>query len=176
LFRLMSKVFPTTAIRPAIRFAAKHAVASAVVTAGIVTLTAVSYIALLAWAALTGGGLGGPLALPFLVLFAFVAAIAAAALILFPATALAEWICARREMGVGWQIPVSVACMAACVVAAAGVMSALRGTSLHGTASAAGILFVVLLVPLGVYWWSMQSTDWLLRHGERWWRHFRAAV
>jgi hypothetical protein len=134
------------------------------------------YIALLAWAALTGGGLGGPLALPFLVLFALVASIATAALILFPATALAEWICARREMALGWQIPIAVACMAACVAAATMAMFLLRGTSLQSAAAAAGMLFVVLLIPLGVYWWSMQSTDWLLRHGERWWQHFRAAA
>jgi hypothetical protein len=69
------------------RFAVKHAVAGAVVVGGVVALTAASYFALLAWAVLMGEPLGGPLAFPFLVLFALVASIVSAVMILLPTTA-----------------------------------------------------------------------------------------
>jgi hypothetical protein len=67
-----------------LRFAAKHAVAGMIVVAGIVAFTAATYFALLLWAMLTGQELGGPLALPFMVLFAFVAGVVSVAVILLP--------------------------------------------------------------------------------------------
>jgi hypothetical protein len=91
----------------AIRFAAKHAVAAAVVISGIVVFSAASYFALLAWAVLAGEPLGGPLAFPFMVLFAVVAGAVSVGAALLPVTAVTEWICLRRRMRLPWQITIA---------------------------------------------------------------------
>ena len=145
------------------RFAIKHAVATGVVIAGIVGVTAASYFALLAWAVLAGEPLGGPLAFPFLVLFALVASVVAAGLILFPATALTEWICVKNKFRLALQIPIATAFVAGYLLLAAVIAAVVRDVSLASAATAAGVVFLLLLVPLGVYWWAMQSADWLLR-------------
>jgi hypothetical protein len=82
----------------AIRLVTKHAVAGAVVVTGMTVLTVTSYLALLIGVALTGGAPGGPLALPFLVVSAIGAGIAAVGLILLPTTLLTEWMCVRPPM------------------------------------------------------------------------------
>jgi hypothetical protein len=153
----------------AIRFAAKHAVAAAVVVGGITILTATSYFALLIWAALTGQPLGGPLAFPFLVLFALAASVVCVAVILLPTTALTEWMCLKRDLRVAIQIPLSVACLGAYVLVGALLMALLSEGSLAIATKNAAIVFVMLLVPLGAYWWSMQSTDWILGWALAWW-------
>jgi hypothetical protein len=151
------------------RFAAKHAVASAFLVAGIVTLTASVYVALLMWAAVTGGGLGGPLTLPFLLLFAFVGSVVSAAFILMPTTAFTEWVCKKRHLPLALQIPVSIACLAASLLAGAPLIAMIRNASVSFALTRAGIVFLLLLIPLGVYWWSMQSADWVLRRLGQWW-------
>lgn len=151
----------------AMRFAVKHAVATGVVVGGIVAFTAASYFALLAWAVLVGEPLGGPLAFPFMVLFALVASVVSVGLILLPATAVAERISVRRQLRVAFQIPIATALAGVFLLFAALVISVLRGVSWGSAAAAAGVMFALLLVPLGVYWWSMQSADWLLRAATR---------
>lgn len=145
------------------RFALKHAIAASVVIAGIVAVTVASYFALLAWAVLMGQPLGGPLALPGMVLFALIAGIVAVGLVLLPATALAERITERKQVRAVFQIPIATALAGSFVVLTTSVITVARGTPWASAALAAGVIFAILLVPLGVYWWSMQSVDWLLR-------------
>ena len=159
----------------AVRFAVKHAVATGVVVGGVVAFTAASYFALLAWAVLAGESLGGPLAFPFMVLFALIASLVSVGFILLPATAVAEWIAARKRLRVASQIPIAIALAVVFIVAAALVISVLREMSWGSAAAAAGWMFALLLVPLGVYWWSMQSADWLLRAATGWLRRVRAS-
>jgi hypothetical protein len=160
----------------AMRFAVKHAVATAVVVGGIVAFTAASYFALLAWAVLVGDPLGGPLAFPFMVLFALFASVVSVGLILLPATALAEWVAVKKQLRMAFQIPIATALAGVQLLFAALVISVLGGMPWSSAAAAAGVIFALLLVPLGVYWWSMQSADWLLRAATRWWRPGKASA
>ena len=151
------------------RFVTKHAVAGAVVVTGITAFTATCYVALLIWAALTGGAPGGPLALPFLIVLALVASIAAVGLILLPTTMLTESMCVKRRLRIALQIPLSVACLSAYVFSGALAITLIRRTSVAAASTTAGIVIVVLLIPLGAYWWSMQATDWILGWAVAWW-------
>lgn len=160
----------------AMRFAVKHAVAAGVVVANIMTFSATSYFALLAWSVLVGAPLGGPLAFPFMVLLAVVASVASVGGALFPVTALTEWICLRHQIRVPWQIPIATTAMGAWLLMLAVIAAAVRGTPIESTAVPAGIAFLVLLVPLGMYWWSMQSADWILSVSTRWWSPRRGSA
>jgi hypothetical protein len=152
----------------AARFAVKHAVASAVVIAGIVAFTAASFLALFAWAVAAGEPLGGPMAFPFMVLLALAASAVVVAILLLT-TALAEWICARCRWGLFAQIPAGTAILGIALLPAAFLL-------FDASLLAAAGMWALLLPALGVYWWSMQSVDWLLRlcsrllHAcSRWW-------
>lgn len=153
----------------AMRFAVKHAVASGVVVTAVVVFAAASYFALLAWAMLVGEPLGGPLAFPFLVLFAMVASVASVGAVLLPVTALTDWICFGRHVRLLWQIPRATALMGLWLLMVAVIAAVVRGAAVGSTAVFAGIVFLVLLIPLGMYWWSVQSTDWILAIAMRWW-------
>jgi hypothetical protein len=152
------------------RFAIKHAVASAVVISVTMALTAASYIALFVWAVVAGEPLGGPLAFPFMVLSALLASVLAAVFVLLPTTVLTEWICRKRGFRVVLQIPIATVCMGIYVFTASLLVALLRGAAPSSAALAAAIVFGLLLVPLGAYWWSMQSADWLSRQLTRWWQ------
>ena len=78
-----------------LREAVSHSLAAAVVITLSVAFVTVAYLGLLAWAVLAGHPLGGPLALPFLMVAALVASVLAVLLDLFPATALAHYLCRR---------------------------------------------------------------------------------
>lgn len=149
-------------MRGAARFALKHAVAAGVVVGGVTALSAASYFALLLLAVVADEGIGGPLAFPFMVLSGMAASVLAVGLVLMPTTALAEWITFRRRLHVVWQIPIAVALTGAAVLSTAAAVSVMRGVAPGTTAGAATVGFVSLLVPLGAYWWSMQSADWLI--------------
>ena len=157
----------------AVQFAVKHAVAAAVVISGIIAFTSLSYFALLVWAAIVGGGLGGPLAFPFMVLFALIGSVASVLFVLLPATALTEWICVKRRAHLLVQIPIATVLMAVCVLSAALVAATALESSVHRAASVAAAVFGALLVPLGVYWWSLQSAEWLIHSATRLLAHMR---
>ena len=128
-------------------FCARHFLALLlVVLAGCLRWT-VTYFALLLWAAFAGGGLGGPLAYPAGLLFFLVAGTAAGLALLFPATAMAEWLARWVGLPVLVQIPLSVTFLALLCLAA---------VSIHLSLSF-GVLFLSLLLPLGLYWWVAQS-------------------
>jgi len=147
----------------AVQFAVKHAVAAAVVISGIIALTSVSYFALLVWAA----------AFPFMVLFALFGSVASVLFVLLPATALTEWICVKRRAHLLVQIPIATVLMAVCVLSAALVAATALESSVHRAASVAAAVFGALLVPLGVYWWSLQSAEWLIHSATRLLAHMR---
>jgi hypothetical protein len=154
-----------------VRFAFRHAAAAALVVSGIVAFTAASYFALLTWAVLAGEPIGGPLAFPFMVLFALVASVGCVVLALFPTTIATEWICRTYRLSLVLQIPIASTLLVALVFGVALGVAITRGTSLGAAAWSAAIGSALLLVPLGAYWWALQSTD-LLMHlaatGVRW--------
>lgn len=124
------------------------------------------YFALLAFAIVMNEGLGGPLALPGMMLFALIAGVVVAAVFAL-VTALAEWICNRRALSIWHQIPVSTGILVVVVLAGGLLFWQLGGRSGSNTALVWSIGFVLLLLPLAAYWWTLQSADWLLNAGAR---------
>lgn len=56
------------------------------------------------------------------------------------------------------------------------IVGGLHGASVNSTAIASGVALVLLLVPLGAYWWSVRLTDWVLNLAAWVWttmRHLR---
>lgn len=145
----------------ATRFAVKHAVATAVVVGGVVLFAGASYFALLLWAVFVGEPLGGPLAFPFMVLAAFVGSALAVAFIL-PTTAMAEWIRRWWRLHLAAEIPLASALLLIAVLSTAMANGAIQATSMVSAGRTAAVVWALLLIPLGVYWWSLQGTDWLL--------------
>lgn len=144
-------------------FCARHILALVVTVAVPCVLWTVTYFALLLWAVFTGGGIGGPLAYPAGLLFFFIAAIVASLLLLFPATALAEWFTKRRGLPILVQIPISVGILALlCMLLVAVAASVGAPPSFQGVSVGFGVLFIAHLLPLGLYWWTAQSGPLLL--------------
>ena len=144
------------------RFVLKHAVAAAVVTAGTGLFAGTSWMLSFLWATMTNSG-GDP-ALPFLstVMGGLASGAAVSVMVLLPATALAEVMTARARLRFWWQVP-----LAAAAVLGIGAVAAAAGTASHlapGTVAVQAIAVTIRrLAALVVYWWSLQSTDWLLR-------------
>lgn len=151
--------------------AVAHAVSAAVVIGGILTVSAVGYFGLLAWAFLSGQPLGGPLALPFVLLGAIVLSGLSVSVVLLPSTLLAELLARACRWPTLAEIPVSTALsVAICTTtgAFAGFFLATVGQGLRF-----GFVWAIaLLVPLGAYWWCLQATGALLGLGDRTGRWF----
>lgn len=141
-------------------FFARHLIASIVSIAIPTILVVVAYFVLLAIAIITGSGLGGLLALPFWTLFAFLVATAYTSLLLFPSVLIAEII--SRRFG-KWhhlaQIPISTFVLAAIIV--------MLNLTIHFAPHYAETvalqwadypvhIFLLLTIPLGLYWWTMK--------------------
>lgn len=152
----------------AIRQAVSHGVATGVVVTLSVVFAVVGYAGLLAWAVLAGQPLGGALALPFMMVAALVASTLAILAGLLPATVLAHYICRRR---LRWpllaEIPVSTVLTAGAAVGAAVVVGRLVGVPAATSVWQGVILALILLVPLGVYWWVLQLSSWGIEQGQR---------
>jgi hypothetical protein len=148
------------------RFVLKHTAAAAIVIAG-TTLFAVVSSLLLFLRAVAGGGDSLPVEFPVLVLGGAAAATVSVAAVLMPATILAERASQRLGLRIWWQIPISAAIALGLALTGgllyAGVANQPVSASLAIAAAAGG----ALLVPLGVYWWALQSADWVLRKGGR---------
>ncbi len=139
-------------------FLVRHFLASCVVVVSACILWTVLYFALLLWAVVSGGGIGGPLAYPVGLLLVFVLAAIVTALLLWPSAALAEWIGRRSRLGILAQIPLSVAVLAVLSFTAAFIAHAFNHPYFAGRFLSAGaVVFIVHLVPLGIYWWAAQS-------------------
>jgi len=143
-------------------FCARHLLALSVTIAAACVVWTVAYFALLLWTMLTNGGMGAPLAYPAGLLFFFVATTAASLILLFPSTALAEWFARRRGFPILAQIPFSLVALALLCLVVVSVASAVGSPpTLHGVSVGFGVLFLALLVPLGLYWWAVQSVPLL---------------
>jgi hypothetical protein len=144
-------------------FCVRHLLALLVTVALPCVLWTVVYFALLLWAVLTGGGVGGPLAYPVGLLFLFASATISSLVLLFPSTALAAWFSRRCALPVLAQIPISVTVLAVlCFTAVAVAGAAGRQPFCRDLSVSFGILFAVHLLPLGLYWWIAQSVPLLL--------------
>lgn len=151
----------------ATRFVLKHLAASAVVVTGSGALSAASWLVTYVWTAMTNSGSEPAVTFASAVTGAFGAGIISAALVFLPATTLAEMIAARSRLGLWRQLQV-----AALTVVGIGIGSALLAVLTTQSASAPALRLGItttawLLGGVVVYWWVLQSTDWLLRAGVR---------
>ena len=158
--------------RGAMQYGMRHAVAASVVFGCVTAFTVVSYFGLLAWSVVAGTPLGGPLALAFMLLLAILVSVAAVLGVLLPVTTLTDLLCERILC---WhrlaQIPVATVILVTwttCLFVLGGLIAQ------KPTPTAAGLgvcASAILLAPLGVYWWSLQTTGWILNLGARLWQY-----
>lgn len=140
-----------------VRYGAKHLLAIAVSVAAFTLFCTGLYLLMLLLALVTGSGLGSP-ALPVLVpLGSLMLSVLYSVLILLPVTMLTEWIC-RIRMGWPWwyQIPISFVGMIFALFAVQLVIALASGNPVGGAVGLTALLTVLLAVPLGLYWWSLQ--------------------
>lgn len=120
------------------------------------------YALLFLWAVVMNQGLGGPLAYPFGLLFVVAFMGAVGLVLLFPSTALAEQVARRHGFPILAQIPISVGILALLCLGAAGIVLVTASQpKLAETSGGVGLLFLALLLPLGLYWWTAQSVPLL---------------
>jgi hypothetical protein len=157
------------------RQAFEHALASVVVVGCAVGASIICYLGLLSWAVITGAPIGGPLALPLMMLLALLGSLASICLVLMPITALGHWLCtSARPRPVIVQIPMTTGLLIIELLIIA-LVSGLIGD--YGMSTSLGLGFgaaLILLVPLGAYWWTLQITDWLISMISTCWIRFRA--
>jgi hypothetical protein len=139
-----------------------------VVVGASVAFAVVGYVGVLAWAVVADLPLGGPLALPFLLLLALLTSTAAILVGLLPATLIAHFLC-RRVLG--WpivaEIPISTLLTLGITIAISTVVGSYGGVPPATSVAQGGILGLFLLVPLGVYWWVLRVSDWGIQQGQR---------
>lgn len=156
-------------------FTLRHAVASTVVIGGSLVFSVVGYFGVLSWAVLAGAPIREPLALPlFLVLVLLTSALLVPAL--FLATASTELLAARL-LGWPWpaQVPLSTAFLALVCLAASFALQGRGGeSSALSPWSEAALATAFLLVPLGAYFWTLRSTDWVFGGAASLLRRMRA--
>jgi hypothetical protein len=156
-----------------VRFATKHAVAAIVVTAGIVGFTSAGYFVLWLSSFLSSEDTGGPFALPFFMVVALLGSLASVLFVLFPSTAVTEWICRKGQYRTFTQIPVAVILMVGVVAGLSVLIAVELGVPASGLLQADTLACGVLLIPLCAYWWSIQSTERLVSIGTRYAHRFR---
>jgi hypothetical protein len=128
-----------------------------------VIILLVAYFALFVIAVFTNSGLGSPIALPLWAIFVIVVSILYTAVLLFPSTFIAEII--TRSFG-KWQhiaqIPLSTLVLLILVYALSVVVRLLPNylelNFLHW-ANYPFFAFLVLSIPLGIYWWTMKAVQ-----------------
>lgn len=135
-----------------------HATAALALALGAAALMGGLYFALFALAIVIGGDLGGPLALPGMVLIGFVAAAVAALAVYLPATLIAHAL--RRATGWPWiaEIPVATLAAAAICLGGGAAIGWANDRLLDGLFGGSVVL-VLSFVPLGIYWWTVQGLD-----------------
>lgn len=146
-------------------FIGRHLLASLISVALPVVLVIITYLILFVVAVFTNSGLGSPVALPLWAIFTFVGSIVYTVILLFPAVALAETI--SQPLG-KWQhiaqIPLSTLFLALLVgglVALIGIVNQSH-LSLNQWLNCSFVAFLVLAIPLGIYWWTMKFTQTIL--------------
>ena len=135
-------------------FCARHSVALLVTVGVECGLWTITYFALLLWAMCAGGGLGSPATYPLGLFSIIVAGTLDCAALLLPSTALAEWY--QRRCGYGTLALLCVALTCLSFLACGWVFSARLATA------TSAVLFLLHLLPLGLYWWVVQCGPLLL--------------
>lgn len=155
------------------KFWLRHFVASIVSITFLPILVLLIYVGLVIFAIVTDSGLGGPLALPFWMLAAFVVNILYTTFLLFPSVWLAEIV--SRRFG-KWQllaqIPISTISLAIFVFAASLLVNSYANAqnSPFELLNYPAYIFAALLIPLGVYWWTAKMVQLGLLLPERVWK------
>jgi hypothetical protein len=144
-------------------FCARHCLALFVTVGTACALWTVIYFALLFVAFLTGSGVGGLLTYPIGLILIFLATTAISLLLLLPSTVLAEWFARRRGFPILAQIPLSLVAMGLLCLLTVAIPSVFSpGSTFQSVLLGFGFLYLVLLVPLGFYWWVAQSVPMVL--------------
>jgi len=141
-----------------VRAALSHTFAAVVVIGGSGLLAAGVYAALLGWAILFNQPLGGPLALPFMVLAALATSGLSVVCVLTPATLAGEWLRRRSRRA----FPVATLIVLIESVSIAAVATLVWDVPTRMAAVAAIAAGIALLGLLGVYWFCVRSASWLL--------------
>jgi hypothetical protein len=137
-----------------------HATAAGIVIVGAVGLAVLGYFGLLAWAIVAGSPIGSPLALLGMVAMAFLASLIGVLGVLFPVTITADLVCRRA---LRWsrfaQIPVATILCLLEVLAISAAVASYRQAEVAAALKVGLLVWLVLLVPLGIYWWVLQAND-----------------
>jgi hypothetical protein len=141
-------------------FYLRHLIASIVSIAIPVVVVFITYFLLLLIALVTNSGLGGPIALSFWMIFFFIVSTLYTAILLFPSVLIAE--ISARVFG-KWQhvaqVPISTLVLLLIVFvlsfAARNTPNYSEAILLHW-ANYPLVTFLVLSIPLGLYWWTMK--------------------
>ncbi len=138
----------------------RHFVASVTSVVIPTVLLVVVYFVLLIIAIFTGTGLGSPISLPLWVAFVFVISTIYTAILLFPSALMAEAISSAFGK---WQhiaqIPISMLVLVALILAASFTLRLYPDYSEIGFLHLVDnpiVTFIILLIPLGIYWWTMK--------------------
>lgn len=139
-------------------FYARHLLALCVVVAAPCVLFTILYFVLLLWAIVFGGGIGSPIAYPIGLMVIFIGAFGVGSMLFFPSTVFAEWIVKKRNLPVLAQIPITVGSVGMlCLLVSAIATANSSAPSLRSAFVGFATLFGILLLPLGLYWWTAQS-------------------
>lgn len=143
-------------------FAGRHIIASLVSICFPVAVVTIAYFVLLVIAILTDAGLGSPVALPLWALLTLVVSFSYTSLLLLPAVAIAEVV--SRTFG-KWQhvaqVPLSAVFLALFAVLWMVIISLINQPhlSLKQWFNYSVLVFLVMTLPLGIYWWTMKFTQ-----------------
>ncbi len=142
------------------RFVLRHLIATAAVTLLTAALGALTYFALLGWAVSHSQPLGGPFALPFMVLLGLGLGLVASLLILLPLTTAARVLRTSLPRTPPLLELVALASMAAVLVGVAcTVIGVTTSASYSQLALGAVIATTVLFVLLFAYWLVLAATE-----------------
>jgi len=139
--------------------AARHAFAFGLVIAAACVFWTVGYFTLLLWSIIMGEGAGSLITYPRGIFCITFGGLAVGAVLFLPATLVGEFLCKRFTLPVLIGIPLSIIAFGAFAL----FWSVMRHLSPHvdvvEVMRSTGGLIVLLMVPLGLYWWSAEFTQ-----------------
>jgi hypothetical protein len=143
------------------KFWLRHFSASMVSIAIPTILVVVIYVGLVMVAIVTASDLGGPLALPFWMLTALVVSILYTTFLLFPSVWIAEMISRRfGKWRFVWEIFISTIVLGILIFAATFVLNGIYNRDgMNLIRNNPGYVFIALLIPLGIYWWTAKLVE-----------------
>lgn len=143
-------------------FLSKHTLASAVCIAGFTAFCTLAYYTLVFISVLFTGDMGGPLNFIIIPLLALVFILAGTVLVLFPVTVLSDWLCrSQLRLRFLFQIPIAVGLMEMQILLLLSLNKMLNapGTSWGVVLWQCAIFTILLVGPLGAYWWCLKTHD-----------------